>query len=101
VAEGFTVIPFKGFVDAYRDGWKPTADWGNAVLGVLLIPLAVLIVERWRRDRSLVMTAALPYALWVPFLSALVVDLPQNAVRAIGPALSFLVVDLYRQTQPA
>ena len=96
--ENFVVVPFSGFVDAYRDGWEPTSDWGNAVLGVLLIPLAVLIVERWRRSRSIAMTAALPYALLVPFLSALVVDLPQNTVRAIGPALSFLVVDLYRET---
>jgi hypothetical protein len=98
--ENFVVVPFSGFVDAYRDGWKPTADWGNAALGVVLIPLAVLIVERWRRSRTIVMAAALPYALLVPFLSALVVDLPQNTVRAIGPALSFLVVDLYRESTP-
>jgi hypothetical protein len=33
----------------------------------------------------------------VPFLSELVLDLPQNTVRAVGPALSLLVVDLLRE----
>jgi hypothetical protein len=95
--EAFTLVPFKGFVDAYRDGWRPTGDWGNAVFGVLLVPVAILIIERWRRTRSFVMIAALPYALLVPFLSELVLDLPQNTVRAVGPALSLLVVDLLRE----
>jgi hypothetical protein len=99
--EAWTAVPFRGFVDAYRDGWSPNHDWLYAFLGVLLVPLAVLVVARWWRSRSLVMAAALPYALIVPFLSKLVVDLPQNTVRAVGPALSFLVIDLLRDDDVA
>jgi len=65
------------------------------VLALLVLIAAVVVVVRWWKRRSHALSVALPYALLVPFLSIYVIDLPQNAIRAIGPALSFLVVDLY------
>jgi hypothetical protein len=37
--------------------------------------------------------AALLYAFLAPFLSSTVLDVPINSLRAVGPAITFLIVD--------
>ena len=85
----FVLRPFSGFVDAWQLGWSPMGDWIYAAISMALVPIAALVVWAWWRHRdSIELCAALPYALFVPFLSAQVLDIPINSVRAIGPALT-------------
>jgi hypothetical protein len=85
--------PLYGYVDAYRRAWRPAHTWGDALIAVLIGALAVGIVVAWWRDRgSVVLIAALPYAVLVPFLSAQVLDLQTNSWRAIGPAVTLLIL---------
>ncbi len=92
--EEFTA-PFKGFVDAWRLSWSPTASWTDAVCALLLIPLAVVIVMRWWRRRSLLLDAAVPFAVLVPFFSMQVLEILLNSVRSIAPAITLLWMDFY------
>lgn len=91
----FALAPFSGFVGAWRDGWSPTGEWVAAAMSLSLIPLAAIVLIAWLRRRdSIELCAALPYALFVPFLSAQVLDIPVNSMRAIGPALTLTAVAL-------
>lgn len=91
----FVLAPFSGLVDAWRNGWSPTGEWVAAAISLSLIPLAaVVLIAWWRRRDSIELCAALPYALFVPFLSAQVLDIPINLIRAIGPALTLAAVAL-------
>jgi hypothetical protein len=81
--------PVGGYIDAYRRGWRPQADWANAAVAIVLLVVAVTIVVAWaRRRHDLLLTAALPFALLTPFLSAQVVGLSTNSSRALAPALT-------------
>ena len=85
----FALVPFSGFAEAWRRGWSPQGDWVYAALSLALIPLAAAIVWTWwRRRGSMELAAALPYAVFVPFLSGQVLSIPINSYRAIGPALT-------------
>lgn len=91
----FALAPFSGFVRAWRDGWSPTGAWVAAALSLSLIPIAAaVVVAWWRRRESIELCAALPYALFVPFLSAQVLDIPVNSMRAVGPALTLAAIAL-------
>jgi hypothetical protein len=90
--------PVWGYVDAYLRGWRHFNNWADTVVAAALWPLAWVTVRRWRRTRSLAASSALPYALYVPFLSAQVVDLTVNALRAVGPLLTLVAIDLYART---
>jgi len=89
------VVPLWGYVDSYRRGWSQAGNWSDAGVAVILLVVAAIVVVRWWQRRTLEMTAALPFALLVPFLSADVVNLGLNSVRAIGPALTFAAIDWY------
>ena len=91
----FEVVPLWGYVDSYRRGWSHAGNWSDAAVAVLLLALAVAVVVRWWRRRTPELTVALPFAVLVPFLSAYVVDLGLNSIRAIGPALTFAAIDWY------
>jgi len=88
--------PFYGFYDAYRRGWRPEGNWWDGLIAVLTLVVAVAIVALWwKRRTSLLMIAALPYALLIPIVSGQVLDLADNSLRALGPALTFLIMELY------
>jgi hypothetical protein len=89
--------PFYGYWFAFRHGWQPVGNWGDAVAAAFVLAVGVTVVVRWWDRRSLLLTAALPFALLTPFLSAQVVDLADSSLRAIAPAVTLLVIDLYAQ----
>lgn len=85
----FALIPFSGFEEAWRRGWLPNDQWFYAVIAVLLVPSAAMVVWRWWHDRRApALLAALPYALFVPFLSGQVLNIAINSLRAFGPAIT-------------
>jgi hypothetical protein len=92
--EEFTV-PFGGYVDAYRRGWRPVGNWADATLALGLLPLGVATCLLWWRRRSLLLAAALPFALLIPFFTDQVLDLPGNSIRAVGPIVTLLGLSLY------
>ncbi len=97
--EEVTVVPFGGFSQAWRLAWAPQGDWGAAFVAGLLVVVAAVIVVRWWQRRTLELWAALPFALLVPFLSGQVVHVGTNSVRAIGPSLTFLVLDVLAERE--
>jgi hypothetical protein len=91
--EEFTRVPFSGFIDSWRLGWWPEGRWPQASLSLGLLAVALACIALWLRNpRRLELAAALPFALITPFLSAQVVSLWHNTVRAVGPALLFLSI---------
>jgi hypothetical protein len=89
--------PFYGYLDAYRRGWRPEGNWGDALVAVAVLVLASVVVALWWRRRSVLLSAALPFALLAPFLSSQVLDLADNSLRALGPALTLLAIEAYRR----
>jgi hypothetical protein len=88
--------PFAGFVDSYRRSWSPFHDWGNAACAGLLLVVSVAAVVLWWRDRASPVTiAALPFALLLVVLSAQVVALPTNSLRAAAPTITFVAIAAY------
>jgi len=98
--EEVTAVPFGGYAQAWRLAWSPEHQWGNAFVAGLLVVVAIVVVVRWWQRRSLELWAALPYALLVPFLSGQVVHWSINSIRAIGPALTLLVLDVASTRRP-
>jgi hypothetical protein len=92
--EEFTV-PFGGYLDAYRRGWRPIGNWSDAVLALALVPLAVGTCVLWWRRRTLLLSAAVPFAVLVPFFTAQVLNLPDNSLRAIGPLMTLVWLSAY------
>jgi hypothetical protein len=87
--------PLVGYVDAYRRGWRPVGNYSDALVAVGVLVFAVALIARWRQRRTLLLTAALPFAVMVPFFSASVLDLADNSLRVLGPAISLFAVDVY------
>ena len=73
--------------------WIRTEGWADAVLAIALLPAAGVVVTRWWRRRSQLLTIALPFALLVPFLSQAVLYQTIDSLRAFGPAITFLGLD--------
>jgi hypothetical protein len=88
-------VPFSGYLDAYRRGWRPVGNWGDAALALALLPLAAATCVLWWRRRSLLLAAAVPFALLIPFFTAQVLNLPGNSIRAVGPVVTLLGLSLY------
>ena len=88
-------LPFVGYVDAWSRFWTRVGNWPDAAVAFLLIPAAVAVVLLWwrRRRRSLLMAAAVPFASIVPFMSAQVVNVSVNSLRAFAPAVLFAVLE--------
>jgi hypothetical protein len=80
--------PFLGYVAAWRAG---------APFAVLLVPLAVLTLWLWWKRRSLLLSAVVPFALVVPFLSGNVLTYSTGAFRAFGPGVTILAIELLRR----
>jgi hypothetical protein len=85
----FSFVPFEGFVESWRDHWSTAGRYDHAAVALALIPLAGLVVYAWFRDRrSPALIAALPFALFIPFLAQPVLTIWVNAIRAFGPAVT-------------
>ncbi len=87
--------PFVGFVDAWRHEWSKAGSWTDAIAALALVPFAVATVVRWWHRRTLLLGIALQFVLLVPFLTAQVLDILLNSVRAVGPAITLVWIDLY------
>jgi hypothetical protein len=89
--------PFAGYVDAWGDYWAPDGAIVDGLGTTLVVVAAVTIGLRWMKRRTLLLRAAVPYAFMVPFLSSSVLELLVNSFRALAPALTFLVLDIYAE----
>jgi len=87
--------PFLGYADAWRRSWSVAHNWTDAVAAIALVPFAAVTVVRWWRRRTMLLHAALPFALLVPFFTLQVLDILLNSVRAVGPAIAFVWIDFY------
>jgi hypothetical protein len=83
-------VPFRGFVDAWDLSWGPGAHWFDAGVAVALVGVAIAAAVVWWRRRDLASSAALGPCALLPFLSAQVVALPTNSLRAAGAAITLL-----------
>ena len=83
-------VPFQGFVDAWDRSWGPGDHWFDAAVAVALVGVAIVAVVLAVRRRDLAATAALGPCLLLPFLSAQVVALPTNSLRAVGAAITLV-----------
>lgn len=91
----FVPLPFRSFFESYRSGWSVYRNYPDLLAALAVVALAVLVVARFVRHRSLELAAALPFALIVPFLAEAVVFRAVNSVRSLGPAVTLLVLDVY------
>jgi hypothetical protein len=82
--------PFKGFVDAWDRSWSPGHHWFDAGVAAALVCVAVAAVVLAVRRRDLAATAAVGPCLLLPFLSAQVLALPTNSLRAVGGAITLV-----------
>ncbi len=87
--------PFAGYVDAYRHGWRPAGNYWDALVAVAVLGFAIAVIIRWWQRRTLLLAAALPFAVMVPFFSASVLDLADNSLRVLGPAITLFALDVY------
>ena len=91
-------IPFQGFVDAWDRSWHPGDHWFDAAVAVALVGVAAAALVLAVRRRDLASTAAVGPCLLLPFLSAQVLALPTNSLRAVGGAIT--LVGLSRRSDP-
>jgi hypothetical protein len=90
---GFT-LPFLGYARVIPQ-WAKYHSWLDAAVAVALLPAAGVVMVRWWQKRSLLLAAALPFAVIVPFLSSPVLYAAINSLRAFGPAITFFGIDLF------
>ncbi len=86
--------PFAGYAEAYRTVWLPGGNWGHAAVAGMVVLAAGVAVWRVVRRRTLVLAAAVPFALLVPFFRADVLDLALNPLRVAAPLVTLLLIDL-------
>lgn len=85
--------PFSGYVEVWSHGLPDAEDWVYLVITLALLGFAAWVLLLWWRDRrDLLLCTALPFAAIMPFLAAVVIDVPINSVRVIGPALTLVAV---------
>lgn len=94
-ASDLVLVPFLGWLDAYRLSWKPMDRGADMVVAGVMLAVAVGVVVQWLRRRSLLLWAAVPFALVVPFAHFGVLSNATNSVRLLGAAITLLVVDAY------
>jgi hypothetical protein len=88
--------PLYGVYDSWERSWRPFKDYGNALVALALLAIVVAAVVLWWRDRtSLVTVVALPFCILFLFLSAQVIALPTNSLRALAPAITFVILAAY------
>jgi hypothetical protein len=88
--------PFVGLATAWQTRWSDGRIVETvSAAGILIAACAVVFL--FARRRTLLLSAALPYALLVPFLSEHVMLFTTNALRAFAPAFTFLWLELYRR----
>ncbi len=87
--------PLTGFRDAWRHTWVPFDEWGQAIVVTVLLAGLVIGSVMFIRRRSDLLAGVLPFALLFPFLSAQVLGLATNSVRAVGPAMTLVGLGLY------
>ena len=87
-------VPFRGFIDAWDRSWGPGGHWFDAAVAAVLVGVAIAAAVVWFRRRDLASAAALGPCLLLPFLSAQVIALPTNSLRAAGAAITLLGVSL-------
>ncbi len=92
--------PFAGYARAWHRDWAANGNWYDATVAFALLPAAALVVWRWWRRRSVLMAAALPFALLVPFMTSQVLNVAINSLRVFGPALTFVAVDWLLTARP-
>jgi hypothetical protein len=91
-------LPFVGFFRAWQMRWAVEGRFLDIfVAGALLVAVGAVIVLFARR-RTLLLAAALPYALLVPVLGVPIMLFTNNALRAFAPAFTFLWIEIYRRT---
>jgi hypothetical protein len=99
----FRAIPFDGWLYAYRYGWSSQGKWDEMVVALFMLVIAILVIRQWVVHRSVGLWCAMGFVIILPFVAENVVFNPTNSSRALGPAFTFLVLDLYakgRDVQP-
>jgi hypothetical protein len=100
-ADAFTPAPFSAFVDSYRYGWSVTGRYDEMLVALAIVALGVWVIVRfWHRRDSLELAACLPIVALIPFYSSTVIYRDINSIRAVGPVLTLLALDLYAGRAP-
>jgi hypothetical protein len=93
-----TLVPLAGYIETWSHGFPEVIDWAYLVITLGMLAFASWTVALWWRDRGdLLLTTALPFAVLMPFLAPVVVDVPLNSIRVLGPA--FTLVAIYRTSR--
>lgn len=87
-------LPFSAYWTTATEAWIPFGTWGDAAAGLSTLVLAGAVAARWWRRRTPELTMCLPYAAMAPFLSEGVIFRDENSLRALGPALTMLGLDV-------
>jgi len=88
--------PFLGFYRILFDPGAAATDVRSKELAVLLLLVAVAAVVLWWRQRdSLLLSAALPFALFAPLLGPFVLGRNVNSLRVFAPLVTLFVLGVY------
>ncbi|WP_208027891.1 hypothetical protein [Rhabdothermincola sediminis] len=91
----FRLVAFSGYLDVWGHGFPDATDWVYLAVTLSILAFSGYVVALWWRDRrDLLLCASVPYALLTPFLAPVVIDVPINSVRVIGPAVTLVAVYL-------
>jgi hypothetical protein len=94
--DNFTLVPFAGYVDSYVHGWSVTGRYSEMLVALGIAAVGVWVIVRfWHRRTSLELAACVPLVVLIPFLSAGVLYRDINSVRAIGPVITLLALDVF------
>jgi hypothetical protein len=95
--EAFVTTPFGAYIDSYRYGWSVTGRYDEMVVALVVLAVAVLVVVRFARRRTLELAAAVPFALLLPFYGPQVVYRAINSSRSLGSVFVLLIIDWYAE----
>ncbi|MCX7619859.1 MAG: hypothetical protein N2037_03315 [Acidimicrobiales bacterium] len=98
--ENFTLVPFGGWIEAYRTGWAPLGKWDEFLAALLIAAAGVAVLLRWAKTRSLEMWCSVGFCLLLPFVTTVVMLNPTNSSRILGPAVTLLAIDLMSNRKP-